>query len=240
MTTQALRSAREPATPRKRGGLIVSGSPAAACFAVSLVVSALVLLWQVAASAALWLAFDPPEAGPGQAVHARTVGQGAVDADPSTRLPVFLLPQAGSSPDALVSSVQDKNDTRLVSLGDLAVDDDGNASGTFVIPDVRAGDYLVLVVDCQPCARFSSGRTILQVGTFRVVGANGPLPRTSVRFGGGVLIAIIALAVGLVLLARTRSRRHRAQDNQRADRNSGLWTSGLMQRPSRCARQPPR
>jgi hypothetical protein len=124
------------------------------------------LLFVPAAAAALWLIFSKTTATPGDAVAVRTAGrgafaqaqkEGALRRSPPLRL--FLVRSA------VVDSVRALDDRRLIALGTLAVDRRGNGSARFTVPNVRPGDYAVLL-QCAPCARYSAGRVLIPVGPF--------------------------------------------------------------------------
>jgi len=56
-------------------------------------------------------------------------------------------------------------DSRLVEVGELIVDVNGNGNGRFTVPEVRNGDYAV-ITKLQLCAPSSGGRAILPWARF--------------------------------------------------------------------------
>lgn len=149
-----------------------------------------------AASAALWLTFSTTRAGPGTTVTAMTVGSGAFTNVPpgSPALRVFLIRADQVDIRADQIGVTSPDDKRLIPLGELTVDVEGNGELRFTVPDVPAGNYTTLT-HCVPCARFSAGRELLPTGPDEpfVVLEGG----TS---GGGFSVLPVALGVGSGLL----------------------------------------
>ena len=145
------------------------------------------------ASAALWLVLEPARAAPGTVVAGRTPGTGALRNARERSLPAFLVPAS------LVSVVSDggPDHPALVPIGLLRVDDDGDGTLRFRVPDAPPGPYAI-VVRCPACALYSAGRVIVPVATFAVT---RPLPATSTlrrvpREGSGrsaVLVLVVAL-----------------------------------------------
>lgn len=133
-----------------------------------------------AARASLFLVFDRTSAPAGAIINAHTEGNGAFTDAPGA-LPLFLARakvanRIGSARHGALAVPEDA----LVPIGSLAVDDRGNASTTFAVPDVPPGRYLV-IVDCEACADSSGGRRLLVVGPFPkpfavLPGAESPPP----------------------------------------------------------------
>lgn len=122
---------------------------------VLVLLSALALwLWPAPVSAAFWIVLDRTSGPSGAVVNGRTLGSGSVTLAPSRSLPMFLVKQD------LASQVDDPADERLIRLGELVVDANGDGTTTFTIPNVVPGEYDVLV-HCEPCAPSSAGRTML-------------------------------------------------------------------------------
>jgi hypothetical protein len=174
-----------------------------------LVAAASAALMAGAASAALLLRFSTTRAAPGATVTLETGGRGALSsiAPGAPPLRVFLI-RADEvdlrSPDLGVSS---PDDSRLIPLGELTVDAEGNGELRFTVPDVPAGNYTTLT-HCVPCAPSSAGRELLPTGPFPepfvvlgdgASGAGFPIAPVALAAGGGVLI----LAV-LAWVARSR------------------------------------
>ena len=126
------------------------------------------------ANAALSLTFSTLRASPGEVVTVRTGGSGAlagIGADgPSVQ--VFLIDADEVNPNSSDIGVTSPGDTRLIRLGDLAINDAGNGTLRFAVPDVRGGEYTT-VVHCVPCAPFSGSRELLATGLGGRGGARG-------------------------------------------------------------------
>lgn len=163
---------------------------------------AVLVCWMVAAAepglASVWLQFAPKQARPGVVVSARTVGRGALAVAAGAALPAFLAPIDGADP-------LDEDDPRLIPLGLLDVDEDGNGAFTFRVPSLDEGRYGAWIL-CETCAPSSGGRRILPVGSFVVV--------DSVRTSSGsswILVGTLAtlgvVGVGLIALSVQRNRR---------------------------------
>jgi len=105
-------------------------------------------------SAAFWIVLDRTSGPSGAVVHGQTLGSGSVTVAPSRSLPMFLVKQD------LAPQIDDPTDERLVLLGELVVDANGDGTTTFTIPDVVPGRYGVLV-HCEPCAPSSAGASML-------------------------------------------------------------------------------
>jgi hypothetical protein len=119
------------------------------------------LAWTGSASAALYLLFSTTRAPPGSLVTVRTAGEGALPDIPSGSPPlrVFLAPVDAAE------QIQSPEDERLVLLGRLRVDREGNGNLQFRVPDVAPGEYVTLA-HCVPCAPFSVGRELVPTGPF--------------------------------------------------------------------------
>ena len=167
------------------------------------VASALAGILAVVANAALSLTFSTLRASPGEVVTVRTGGSGAlagIGADgPSVQ--VFLIDADEVNPNSSDIGVTSPGDTRLIRLGDLAINDAGNGTLRFAVPDVRGGEYTT-VVHCVPCAPFSGSRELLATGPFPgpfVVlgsGASGDDgPREAVIFGAASALLLVVVLV---------------------------------------------
>lgn len=164
------------------------------------VASALGGIVAVAANAALSLTFSTLRASPGEVVTVRSGGSGALagiggDGPP---VQVFLIDADEVNPNSPDIGVTSPGDTRLIRLGELAVNAEGNGILRFAVPDVRGGEYTT-VVHCVPCAPFSGGRELL---------ATGPFPGPFVVLGSGASgddgpgeAVILGVAGALLLLA---------------------------------------
>jgi len=122
----------------------------------------LVFLSPAAVSAAFWIVLDRTSGPSGAIVHGRTLGSGSVTVAPSRSLPMFLVEQD------LASQIDDPADERLIRLGELVVDADGDGTTTFTIPNVVPGEYDVLV-HCEPCVPSSAGATMLYGADLEVI-----------------------------------------------------------------------
>jgi hypothetical protein len=116
--------------------------------------------WSAPAAAALYLTFTTTQAASGTLVVAQTGGTGALANLPaSAALDVFLAPAEEAE------TIMSVDDSRLVRIGRLRVDEQGNGHLRFVVPELPPGDYTTLT-HCAPCARFSAGRQLVSTGPF--------------------------------------------------------------------------
>jgi hypothetical protein len=117
---------------------------------------ALVIATATAAEASLFLEFDRTHGRPGTVVHVRTAGNGACAVCPD-RLRLFFAEAS------IADEITSPNDPRLVHVGRLRVDSQGNGRGRLTVPLVPTGRYIVMTY-CKPCAPGSGGRTMLPLG----------------------------------------------------------------------------
>jgi len=168
---------------------------------VAVVLSA-VAVWLSAApvSASFWIVLDRTSGPSGTVVHGRTLGSGSVTLATSRSLPLFLVDQS------LASQIDQPTDERLIRLGELVVDADGDGTTTFTVPDVSPGHYDVLV-HCEPCAPSSAGATML-FGADLEVSLTPPATDTVPvsTLGGWPLVALVFTVASLVLLRRVPKR----------------------------------
>jgi hypothetical protein len=171
---------------------------------ILLSVAAVAALAPGSARAALFLVFSTTNAAPGDLVNARTGGEGAlrlVRSD-STALRVFLAPAEE------VDTITAPDDTRLVPLGRLRVDENGNGHLRFIVPNVPSGDYLTLT-HCVRCAPYSAGRELLVTGPFPghfiVLGSEGSggFPVIPVAVGAGA-VGFLVVVLGVAWALRRR------------------------------------
>lgn len=120
--------------------------------------AALGLVMADVASASLFLIFDRTSGPPGTTVHVHTGGNGACVVCPR-RMTLFF------AEGAISDRIGSPDDPHLVQVGRLIVDDRGDGSGAFIVPDVPNGRYVVMTY-CKPCAPSSAGRVILPLGPF--------------------------------------------------------------------------
>ena len=165
-------------------------------------VAAASLAWLFTAAsvmAAVFVVLDRTSGPAGARVTGTTAGHGAFarQVDP---LATYLVASAAAD------HVTSPDDARLVDIGRLAVDADGNGRIAFVVPRLDPGPYVVMV-HCPSCAAFSFGRTMLPVADFRVIPSapytdTGPsdLPRLPVP--GALGIVLIAAVIGVIALHR--------------------------------------
>lgn len=174
----------------------------------------------VAASAALSLTFSTTRSLPGAVVTIRTGGSGALAGIGTGESPlrVFFIKADEVDPNSPDIGVTSPGDDRLIRLGDLTVDPEGNGTLRFTVPDVPGGEYTT-VIHCIPCAPFSGGRELLATGPFPepfIVLARGSDEGISVSVNegtlpwelaivGGVALALAALVGVAVLRHRQRS-----------------------------------
>lgn len=165
-----------------------------------MVVATVPVLWTGSASAALFLLFSTTRAATGTLVTVRTAGEGALPNVPagSPPLRVFLAPADAAD------DIRSPNDRRLVLLGRLRLDGDGNGSLQFAVPDIPAGEYTT-ISHCVPCAPFSAGRELVPTGPvpnpFVVLGSENPdtVPVSPDRDKVPVLPVALAAGAGLLL-----------------------------------------
>lgn len=137
------------------------------------------------AFAALFLVFSGTQASPGAVVVVETGGKAALpNVRASEAIRVYLAP--ADEANAITSA----DDQRLVLLGRLRIDDEGNGSLRLVVPEVSPGDYTTLT-HCASCAPTSAGKEILPTG---------PFPGSFVVLGDDDG-AVLWLVVGLVGVA---------------------------------------
>lgn len=150
----------------------------------------LLLVLPCPAAASLYFAFDPASAPPGEPIVAHTIGDGAFGIKiRSTRLPAYLLPR-GTKLEG-----QDLGRAPSVSIGDIIVDSRGDGSISFVVPDLAAGEYQ-LVVHCEPCRQFGFTPTAdLTAGSFSV-SANPPNTAAAAASTWTGTLSIVALVIG--------------------------------------------
>ena len=155
------------------------------------------------AHASLWLELSRNRGKPGQLVVGHTIGQGALITSAGSSLPLFLS-----------SSQQPSTKSDLISVGELVVNEKGNGSTRFRIPQTSSGHYTILV-ECIPCRFSSAGQKILPVGDLTLVGGQEPVtpPQrddssavpVAVWAGGGFLLTVLGVWLTVRLLRR-RSR----------------------------------
>jgi hypothetical protein len=158
---------------RRPGPLIV-------CLALS---AALLVATADVAGASLFLVFDRTSGRPATVVRVHTGGNGACVVCPP-RLRLYFARAA------IADGITSPTDPRIVRVGRLTVDGQGNAVGVLTVPLVPNGRYVVLTY-CEPCAPGSGGRTMLPLGPdppFRVFGSIADRTRPSdVALGDGNL-----------------------------------------------------
>ena len=157
------------------------------------------------AGASLFLIFDRASGPPGTVVHVTTGGKGACILCPR-RMPLFFAHAS------IADAITDRDDSRLVPVGELIVDDDGNGSGVLTVPQVPAGRYFAMTF-CEPCAPDSAGRSVLPLGpfpAFEVVGSSVERLPAPIRpwIGGGLLGILVVTLAGIRV--RRGSRRLRS------------------------------
>lgn len=155
------------------------------------------------ASASLFLIFDRTSGPPGTVVHVHTGGNGACSVCPR-RMPLYL----GEA--AISDGITAPDDPRLIHVGRLIVDDQGDGSGLLTVPEVPNGRYIVMTY-CKACAPNSAGRVILPLGPFptpfRVVGSSaGRAAPVWPWIVGGLLSGVLAAAALAWSFRRRRAR----------------------------------
>ena len=166
----------------------------------------------VTASAALFLTFSTTRAAPGTVVTARTGGSGALAGVRSSGRPlrVFLISADELDRNAPDIGVTSPADTRLIPIGDLRVDAEGNGTLRFTVPEIPSGEYTT-VIHCVPCAASSGGREFLATGPFPepfvVLHGDASGDTVSVRavvLGVAGALLLLAVALGSWRAARSR------------------------------------
>ena len=159
------------------------------------------------ADGALFLTFAPASGPPGTIVSARTGGQGALAAIAPVRMPLYFVGvSVADEVSRSVPSADDlSGDDRVVAIGEIVSDAEGNAALDFPVPDLPPGRYEVRAF-CQPCAPFSVGDNFLPMGEFQVT---DPRHRYSVSVDLISLVAGLAL-LGVIVLAAVVGRRRAA------------------------------
>ena len=119
-------------------------------------VTVFVMATATAAEASLFLEFDRTHGRPGTVVHVHTAGEGACTVCPH-RLRLWFAEAS------IADEITSPDDPRLVRVGRLRVDTQGNARGRLTVPLVPNGRYTVMTY-CKPCAPGSGGRSMLPLG----------------------------------------------------------------------------
>lgn len=180
--------------------------------AVALLTTGLLMLAEPA-QAALWLDISPSSAVPGTSVSGRTIGNGSLQLVGATALPAWLVnAELWKRHESIAGST---------SIGELTPDRKSNGRVSFVVPEVRPGNYLV-VVQCDACASHSGWRTTFPVGEFVVRDPNRPLAgAVAAASDGPMTVGVLAIGGALVLaiafgLIRFKNReRVRAPEHER-------------------------
>ena len=157
-----------------------------------------------AARGALFLTFEPDSGAPGTIVRARTGGEGALAGIAPVRMSLYFVGStvAGRVSRSVVSPDGLTGDDRLVAVGEMVSDEQGNGALDFPVPDLPPGRYEVRAY-CGPCAPYSEGDNFLPVGEFQITDPGG-------RYKVGVdLLSMIAglLLLGVIVLAWVVGRR---------------------------------
>ena len=97
----------------------------------------------------------------------------------------------------MADSITSSQDSRLIPVGVLTANQAGESRMVFVVPDLPPGTYQGLI-HCEPCARYSFGRTMLPGEYFSVTPT--ALPETGVVPTYSELPGIFAALVGLLLV----------------------------------------
>jgi hypothetical protein len=144
------------------------------------------------AQGALFLTFEPASGPPGMIVKARTGGVGALAGVSLARMPLYFVGSsvAADVPRSVASADVLSGDDRLVAVGEVVSDAQGDGALDFPVPDLPPGHYEVRAY-CPPCARYSLGDNLLPVGEFQITDPNH-------RYR--VSVDLVSLIAGLVLL----------------------------------------
>lgn len=177
------------------------------------VVSALAGIVAVAADAALSLSFSTLRAPAGEVVTVRTGGSGALLGVAEGPPPqVFLIDADDVNPNSPDIGVTSPGDRRLIALGELTVDQQGNGTLRFAVPEIPSGEYTT-VIYCAPCAPFSGGRELLAAGPFPgpfvvlgsgASGDDGPREAVVLGVAGALLLFVVLVGTWTWRLRRRR------------------------------------
>lgn len=168
------------------------------------------------ADASLWLRFNKLEAAPGDTVVARTLYAGAFTSIPLGAAPVrvFLVSADLVNPTSPHIAIDSPDDDRLIEVGVMKVDGDGNGELVFTVPHVPDGSYTTITY-CVPCAPYSAGRELVTTGPTEpfVVQAE------ETNDASAMVLVALAVAVGLLgLCALVLLRRSRGEDGLRSQK----------------------
>lgn len=170
--------------------------------------------WTEGASASLFFTFSRTSGAPGVAVTVRT--NGAITVLPARYPPLRVFLGREEDLEWITFMRQDEgeitspDDGRLILLGHLTVDAEGNGELRFTVPDVPPGHYRT-VIHCVPCAPYSAGRELLPTGPFGPPFVVLPGNQRSERFPTESLLVGLASAatiafVGVLFWASKRRR----------------------------------
>lgn len=165
-------------------------------YAIATIVA--VLLWLGVAgpaTAALWVELDPSLGPAGTEVTGRTGGNGAFRTEVGP-LRAFMVASAAAD------AVTTPDNTTLVEIGRLVIDDAGNGRISFSVPDIPPGRYDVT-------APFPSTDTVAVAASSRLV---------VVVLGAALLAAAVLATIQLERFGRRierRTTRIRRQDSER-------------------------
>lgn len=156
----------------------------------------LMLIVPSAANASLFLIFTPTHASPGDVVHARSGGHGALALfSPGTLLPVYLAPLSAAA------NITSSSDNALIRVGSLRVDKVGNGRLRFVLPRLPRGPYDGFILCGHWCAAYSAGRVFLPVANGPVLDVSSDIPAAG--SGGFSLLQKLSAVVTAGLVAAT-------------------------------------
>jgi len=162
------------------------------------------------AGAALFVVLEPASGAPGTGIIGRTGGQGALGDSPDARIPLFLVAEGvvGDLPGKVDGADALTTDGRLLPIGDLVGDPDGNGLLEFAVPELPPARYEVFAY-CPSCEPYSFGRNLVPVGEFQVT---DPAGRYSTRFSPWPLLTAAAFVALIALAALVGRRGRRDQD----------------------------
>lgn len=162
----------------------------------------LLLFWVGPASAALWLAFEPASAPPGRTVVGQTVGDGAARDSAGSEISAYLVPADRSEEASTTAGF-------VHPLGALEVDDHGDGTLRFQVPDTSPGAYMVYV-DCPDCF---GPEPFLPVGEFEVLeGPGGRADDSWLTRAWGMAGVAVAILAAVLLAGSRRQARKRPTD----------------------------
>jgi hypothetical protein len=146
----------------------------------------LALVGASTARAAIWVEFHPPSAAGGTTVEVRGYGF-----RPLQTLEVFLTPKDAAD------SITSPDDPRLIRIGVLTGNENGEGSFLFVVPNVPPGVYEGMI-HCETCAPYSAGRIMVPGEYLTIVPPT--MPKAGTMPSNSDFESVMQVIVGLSLI----------------------------------------